>query len=69
MRPSSRSKKLAELLGGTWVYDRVSTWNCSDGRRVSRMVSDLDDEYSMSCYWLYGDGEPRVVKLDLIPLI
>ena len=67
-RPRSRSRAayLAEVFGGKWKYDGVTTWRCDDGRRrvsrVSAGVDEFDNEVSPPHYYLYGDGVPHRVR-------
>lgn len=55
---------LSESLGGTWKYNGRDTWNCSDGRYVSKCAASVfgyeweEDKYILQ-YWLHGDGKPK----------
>lgn len=46
-------KQLAQVYGGTWVFDRASTWTCDDGRSLKRGPGGE--------LYLHGDGEPKLV--------
>ena len=47
---------LTKHEGGKWTYRGMCTWECNDGRTVSRcalMGGHTGDEYTGSAYYLY----------------
>lgn len=69
------AKALTKTYGGKWAYSGPGYWLCSDGKRSvvkrSAGVDEWDEEVGPPQYWLYGDGTPKLVNLDIVsrPLV
>ena len=74
VRTKSKVKLLEKALGGKWTYDGHCSWNCDDGRHVSRCsagVDEWDNELGPAQYYLYtGETTKRIFwKHDGLTLI
>lgn len=57
------AKWLEKNKGGKCRFDGRNTWRCDDGKRYVAMVSgDFYSEDALGCYYLYGDGVPRMIS-------
>jgi hypothetical protein len=63
--PKNIGKYLADVFGGIWKRNGISTWKCDDGIRVVQRIYHVYRLPFGTSYWLYGNPFPVEVTFNV----